>query len=333
MSRFQTIVAVAILAAFGLLGLSAPLGLAHPDARAHADPHAREGSDGHRHRRHASQRRGAPGPRPAAARPGAARGAAEREIALAPAAEVGVPIWEEGFEGPAGAPPDPSRWSFDTGGGGWGNEELQSYTARPENAELDGEGHLVITARREGYTGADGIHRAYTSARLQTLGKFEFTYGTLEARIQVPEGAGLAPAFWTLGNDAYEGRGGWPGCGEIDAMEVLGSEPGTVHGHVHGPWPAYPNGIGGDAGAGGSLADGFHVYAVEWSPERISFRLDGRTYETVSRSQLPASAAWPFQRPNFILLNLAVGGAWPGAPSASTAFPARMLVDWVRVWS
>jgi beta-glucanase (GH16 family) len=252
--------------------------------------------------------------------------------AIGPSSALGAPLWTEEFEGPAGSPPDPSRWSFDTGGGGWGNAELQSYTARPENAELDGEGHLMITARQESYVGADGIHREYTSARLQTLEKFEFTYGVLEARIEVPSGQGLAPAFWTLGDDAYRGRHGWPRCGEIDAMEVFSSQPDTVHGHVHGPWPAYPQGIGGAASAPEPLSSGYHVYAVEWNPEQISFALDGKTYETVSRSQLPAGYPWPFERPNFILLNLAVGGEWPGPPNASTQFPARMLVDWVRVW-
>lgn len=257
---------------------------------------------------------------------------ASRLPGIGPTTALGAPLWDEEFDGPAGAPPDPSRWNFDTGGGGWGNEELQSYTARPENAELDGEGHLVITARKESYAGADGIHREYTSARLQTLGKFEFTYGTLEARIEVPEGKGLAPAFWTLGNDAYQGRHGWPACGEIDAMEVFNFAPDTVHGHLHGPWPGDPTDIGGSARDPESLAAGFHVYAVEWTPTQISFALDGRTYETISRSDLPSTYSWPFQRPNFILLNLAVGGNWPGAPNAATQFPARMLVDWVRVW-
>jgi beta-glucanase (GH16 family) len=257
---------------------------------------------------------------------------AREPTGVSPATAVGTPLWEEQFEGPAGAPPNPARWNFDTGGGGWGNDELQTYTARPQNAALDGEGHLVITARRESFTGTDGINREYTSARLQTLGKFEFTYGLLEARIKVPQGQGLAPAFWTLGNDAYRGHNGWPGCGEIDAMEVFDSEPSMVHGHVHGPWSAYPTGIGGGARSTEPLSAGFHVYAVEWTPESVSFLLDGRVYDTVERSQLPPSYAWPFRHPNFILLNLAVGGEWPGAPSASTEFPARMLVDWVRVW-
>ncbi len=309
--RIGAVLALAFVCAAPLLSGAAPV-----SAQGHGNRHPR--GHGHRrdhHHRHRLQAR------------------ASSLSAIGPTTALGAPLWNEQFDGPAGAPPDPSRWNFDTGGGGWGNAELQSYTDLPQNASLDGEGHLVITARKENYVGTDGIEREYTSARLQTLERFEFTYGVLEARIKVPQGQGLAPAFWTLGNDAYRGRHGWPGCGEIDAMEVFAWEPNTVHGHLHGPWPADPHGIGAAARASEPLSAGFHVYAIEWGPERVSFKLDGRTYETITRSELPANYAWPFQRPNFILLNLAVGGEWPGAPTASTQFPARMLVDWVRVWS
>lgn len=248
------------------------------------------------------------------------------------AAESRQLIWADEFNGAAGAKPDPAKWNFDVGGDGWGNNELQYYTSRPSNAELDGNGNLVITARREAYEGADGISRRYTSARLQTLGKFEFTYGLFEARIQVPAGRGLAPAFWTLGNEAYTGDYGWPGCGEIDAMEVLGSEPNVLDGTLHGPWPAAPEGIGGEDESASPLSAGFHTYGVEWEPGRINFLLDGTVYYGLSRAELPSSYPWPFDHPNFLLLNLAVGGNWPGNPDATTQFPARMRVDWVRVW-
>jgi beta-glucanase (GH16 family) len=241
-------------------------------------------------------------------------------------------VWSEEFNGPAGSSPDPDYWNFDTGGKGWGNEELESYTSRPQNASLDGKGDLVITARAEDYTGLDGIPREYTSARIETRHKFQFQYGLVEARIQVPAGQGLWPAFWMLGAECYNGLKSWPACGEIDAMEVLGSTPNAAHGTLHGPWPFAPKGIGGKAESPTPLSGGFHVYGVEWAPERISFLLDGVTYETITRSELPAGAAWPFQHPFFLLLNLAVGGDWPGPPNASTQFPARMLVDWVRVW-
>ena len=239
-------------------------------------------------------------------------------------------VWSDEFNEPAGASPG-SQWNFDTGGG-WGNEELESYTSRPANAELNGQGDLAITARAEKYTGADGIKRDYTSARLQTLNKFEFKYGVAEARIQVPAGKGLLPAFWMLGNEAYESEEAWPGCGEIDAMEVLGSEPNILDGTLHAPWSWAPNGVQGTAESATPLSAGFHVYSVEWEPERISFLLDGSVYKTITRAELPAGAAWPFQHPYFLLLDLAVGGEWPGSPNASTHFPAQMLVDWVRVW-
>jgi beta-glucanase (GH16 family) len=246
--------------------------------------------------------------------------------------EPSRPVWSDEFNGPAGTSPDSAKWNFDVGGNGWGNNELQYYTAKPSNAGLNGQGDLVITARAEQYTGPGGVKRSFTSARLQTLNKFEFTYGLMEARIQVPAGAGLAPAFWSLGNDAYIGDNGWPGCGEIDAMEVLGSEPKVLNGTLHGPWPSHPNGIGSEVEAPTPLSAGFHTYGVRWAPDQISFLLDGSVYETVSQDDLPPGYAWPFQHPNFLLLNLAVGGDWPGPPNASTQLPARMVVDWVRVW-
>jgi beta-glucanase (GH16 family) len=240
-------------------------------------------------------------------------------------------IWSENFNGPAGAGPNPARWSFDTGGGGWGNEELETYTSRPTNAELNGQGDLAVTARAEKYTGADGITRDYTSARLQTLHEFQFKYGLIEARIEVPAGQGLISQFWMLGNDAYEAPG-WPASGEIDTMEVRGSEPHVVEGTVHGPWSWAPHGVSGSLRSRPSLAAGFHVYGVEWEPNRISFLLDGSVYRTITPADLPAGAAWPFRHPFFLLLDLAVGGVWAGPPNHTTPFPARMLVNWVRVW-
>ena len=241
-------------------------------------------------------------------------------------------VWADEFNGPAGAGPDSSKWNFDVGGTGFGNNELEYYTSRPSNASLNGEGDLVITARAEKYTGSDGVTRNYTSARLQTLHKFEFKYGLLEARIKVPSGQGLWPAFWTLGNEAYENEANYPGCGEIDVMEMIGSEPNILDGTLHGPWPWAPNGIGAELESAAPLSAEFHTYGVRWEPEQISFLLDGSVYKTIKRSELPAGAAWPFQHPNFLLLNLAVGGNWPGPPNASTQFPARMEVDWVRLW-
>lgn len=240
-------------------------------------------------------------------------------------------VWSDEFTGAAAGSPGPD-WNFDTGGNGWGNEELESYTSRPSNAELDGQGDLAITARTEKYTGRDGVTRNYTSARLQTLKKFEFQYGLVEARIKVPAGQGLVAQFWALGNEAYEGSEAWPGCGEIDTMEVLGSEPNVVNGTLHAPWSWAPTGVQGQAESSTPLSAGFHVYGLQWEPGRISFMLDGSVYKTIDRADLPPGAAWPFAHPFFFLMDLAVGGEWPGSPNASTRFPAQMLIDWVHVW-
>jgi beta-glucanase (GH16 family) len=240
-------------------------------------------------------------------------------------------VFSDEFTGDAGALPNSAKWSFDVGANGWGNEELQAYTPRAHNAALDGQGDLVLSARAETTSTAGFPTRGYTSARLQTLGKFQFTYGLVEARILVPSGQGLLPQFWMLGADAYK-TNGWPKCGEIDAMEVLGSKPNAVAGTIHGPWAWAPHGVGAAKYAPTPLSTGFHVYGVQWSANQISFLLDGVVYETITPARLRSGSDWPFRRPNFLLLDLAVGGRWPGAPTASTSFPANMLVDWVHVW-
>ncbi len=240
-------------------------------------------------------------------------------------------IWADNFNGPAGAGPDPVKWNLDTGGGGWGNKELEYYTSNVANASLDGKGNLVIAARAERYTGPDGVTRSFTSARLQTYSNFSFRYGLMEARIKVPAGRGLLPAFWSLGNSAYS-HDSSGASGEIDAMEVIGSTPRVVHGTLHGPWRWAPAGIGGVRRVSRPLSDGFHTYGVEWSSNQVKFLLDGSVYETLRRSDLRHGASWPFNQPHFLLLDLAVGGVSPGPPTAATRFPASMTVDWVRVW-
>jgi beta-glucanase (GH16 family) len=240
-------------------------------------------------------------------------------------------VWAENFNGRRGSKPNPAHWNFDTGGTGWGDEELETHTSRATNAALDGHGHLVITARAEKFTGPEGITRRYTSARLQTLHKFHFEYGLVQARIKIPAGAGLLPQFWMLGTNAYH-LDAWPACGEIDTMEVLGSEPDVLRGTLHGPWPWALHGVGASVRTRASLADAFHVYAVKWEPERIQFLLDGTVYATLTPADLRPGAAWPFQHRFFLLLDLAVGGTTARAPGLSTRFPAPMLVDWIRVW-
>lgn len=242
--------------------------------------------------------------------------------------------WSDEFDGPAGAPVNAAYWVAETGGEGWGNQERQYYTARAENVSLDGGGRLVITARAEPsdspYQCWYGTCR-YTSARLITKGRFEPLYGRIEARIRIPRGQGIWPAFWMLGNDID--RVGWPRCGEIDVMENIGREPNTVHGTMHGPGYSGGSGIGGSYTLGASaFADDYHVFAVEWTSGEIRWLVDDREYRRSTPASLPSGTTWVFEHPFFLLLNVAVGGAWPGDPDASTVFPQQMLVDYVRVY-
>jgi beta-glucanase (GH16 family) len=240
-------------------------------------------------------------------------------------------VWSDEFNGPDGSRPDPAKWKFEVGGNGWGNHEREYYTNRPENSFLRG-GNLVIQALKENFTGPDHVTRDYTSARITTQGLFEQAYGRFEARIKISRGRGLWPAFWLLGNDI--GTIGWPACGEIDIMENIGKEPSLVHGSLHGP------GYSGDRDytseyklpGGVHFADDFHVFAVEWEPKTVRFFVDRELYATFTPARLPAGMKWVFDHPFFIILNVAVGGDWPGPPDETTTFPRTMLVDYVRVY-
>lgn len=243
--------------------------------------------------------------------------------------------FKDEFSGPAGSPVDSSKWTAEIGGGGWGNQELEYYTNSTDNAFLDGQGALVIKAVKL----APPLNLScwygpcqYTSARLITKGKFEQQYGKFEARIKVPRGPGMWPAFWMLGNNIS--TVGWPACGEIDIMENIGREPTIVHGTVHGPGYSGANGIGGSFSYPNNtvFADDYHVYATEWSADKISFYVDGRLYKSIVRADLPQGATWAFDRPFFMLLNFAVGGNWPGSPDNTSVFPQEMKVDYVRVY-
>jgi beta-glucanase (GH16 family) len=240
--------------------------------------------------------------------------------------------WSDEFNGPDGSAVDSSKWVLETGGGGWGNDELEYYTRRPQSAHLH-DGNLVIEARAEKYTGAHGVSRNYTSARLKTQGKFSQRYGRFEARIKIPRGQGIWPAFWMLGDDIN--KIGWPTCGEIDIMENIGKEPALVHGTIHGPGYNGDKGIGAPFALPGDhrFADDFHLYAVEWEPNGIRFYVDDHLYATRTPADLPKGAKWVYDHPFFLLLNVAVGGGWPGNPDASTVFPQTMLVDYVRVYA
>ncbi|HLK35049.1 MAG TPA: glycoside hydrolase family 16 protein [Terriglobales bacterium] len=238
--------------------------------------------------------------------------------------------WSDEFNEPDGSAPDPGKWAVETGGNGWGNNELEYYTDRPRNVRVEGE-NLVITARREDYTGKDGVTRHFTSARIKTQGKFSQAYGRFEARIRIPHGQGMWPAFWMLGADIDQV--GWPDCGEIDIMENIGREPFTVHGTIHGPGYSGSEGIGSPFRLRKQrFTDKYHVFAVEWEPNLIRFYVDQHLYATRTPAELPAGKTWVYNHPFFIILNLAVGGNWPGNPDPSTVFPQKMLVDYVRVY-
>jgi beta-glucanase (GH16 family) len=241
-----------------------------------------------------------------------------------------VLAWSDEFNGANGSGVDATKWTLEVGGDGWGNQELEYYTNRPQNSHVQ-DGNLVIQAQGEKYKGSDGVTRNYTSARLKTAGKFSQAYGRFEARIRIPYGQGLWPAFWMLGDDID--RAGWPGCGEIDIMENIGKEPSTVHGSIHGP--GY---VGHTIEAHYALpdkkrfADDFHIFAVEWEPREIRFYVDSNLYATRAQAELRPGQRWVFDHPFFLLLNVAVGGDWPGNPDASTTFPQTMLVDYIRVY-
>lgn len=239
--------------------------------------------------------------------------------------------WSDEFNGPNGSPPDPAKWTYDTGGSGWGNRELEYYTRRPQNAFVEN-GHLVIRAIREDFTGPDGVTRHYTSARLKTQGIFAQTYGRFEARIKIPYGQGIWPAFWLLGNDL--GKVPWPGSGEIDVMENIGREPAWIYGSVHGPGYSGNEGLTAPYALPGEppFYEEYHIYAIEWEPGRVSFFVDSTKYATFTPANLAPENHWVFDHPFFILLNVAVGGDWPGAPDESSVFPQDMLVDFVRVY-
>ncbi len=231
--------------------------------------------------------------------------------------------WEDEFEGPEGQLPDSTKWAFDIGTD-WGNAQLEYDTDRPENVSLDGQGNLAITARRESYAGA-----AFTSARITTAGLFEQAYGRFEARIKMPTGPGIWPAFWLLG--ANIDQVDWPQCGEIDIMEYRGQEPNIIHGTLHGPGYSAGASITGSYGFSNDRFDkDFHVFAVEWVEDYIDFYVDNVLYQRIRPDDV--TGEWVYDHPFYIILNVAVGGNYVGFPTDDTPFPTTMLVDWVKVY-
>jgi len=240
-------------------------------------------------------------------------------------------VWSDEFNGPAGQAPDGSKWGRDIGGGGFGNNEHQYYTDSTSNAALDGNGNLVITARRENPNNYQCWYGycTYTSARLLTYGKFTQLYGTLEARMRLPIGQGFWPAFWMLGDNFASV--GWPQCGEIDIMENV--DPYYVHGSLHGPGYSGGSGLSSSFRTpnGQPFANDFHIYRIVWTPTSITWSVDGVNYAT--KTPADATGQWVFNHPFFFILNLAVGGDWPGYPDASSVFPQTMVIDYVRAYS
>ncbi len=229
-------------------------------------------------------------------------------------------VWHDEFDGDV---IDRSNWTFDIGAGGWGNGEAQYYTDRPENAYIE-DGMLVIEARQERFEDS-----YYTSARLKSEGLQEFQYGRLEARLRVPAGRGLWPAFWMLGSNFR--TVGWPDSGEIDIMEYIGREPDLIFGTIHGPGYSGALGLSKWNRQDFNIADDFHTYAIEWDENQITWFFDDEAYSTYTREDV-GDRDWPFDQPFFFILNLALGGQLPGPIGLDTEFPARYLVDYVRVY-
>jgi beta-glucanase (GH16 family) len=231
-------------------------------------------------------------------------------------------VWSDEFNGSS---VNTANWTFETGGGGWGNQELENYTSGA-NASV-ANGILTITARKT-TTGSCWYGTCqYTSTRMKTQGKREIRYGRIEARMQLPAGKGLWPAFWMLGSNI--GSAGWPQCGELDIMENRGSSPGSSSSAIHGP--GYSGATPFNHGTGIS-SGGWNTYAIEWSATQLRFLVNGTVHYTVSKSTIQTRGAWVFDQPFFIIMNLAVGGHFDGSPTSSTPFPANMNIDYVRVY-
>ncbi|RKR89662.1 beta-glucanase (GH16 family) [Micromonospora pisi] len=262
-------------------------------------------------------------------------GASLATLLTAPTPDVaqaapGALTWSDEFNGAAGTGPDGNKWKFDIGGGGWGNNEQQYYTSSTRNAAHDGNGNMVITARRENPANYQCHYGTcqYTSARLLTADRFSQTYGRYEARIKIPRTQGIWPAFWMLGGSQ------WPDNGEIDILENIGREPSTVWGTLHGPGYSGGNAISSSYTLpnGQAFADAFHTFTVDWAPDSVTWYVDGNQYARKTPADLRGNR-WVYDHPFFMIMNVAVGGYWPGYPDGSTQFPQQMLIDYVRVWA
>jgi beta-glucanase (GH16 family) len=247
---------------------------------------------------------------------------------------VWVQVWSDEFDGPAGSRVDTTRWGYDLGDGcpgvcGWGNNEREYYTSDTANIRLNGLGQLAITARVATDSIACYYGRClYTSAKITTRGKMLVSPGRVEARIKLPAGQGLWPAFWLLGNNI--GTVGWPTCGELDIMENKGSQTNMTSSAVHGP--GYSGNTPFAQGYQPVTTTDFHVYAVEWDANSIRFFVDSTQYHAVRRADVGRYGNWVFDQPFYAILNLAVGGNFDHNPQSDAIFPATMLIDYVRVY-
>ena len=229
-------------------------------------------------------------------------------------------VWSDEFDGES---IDLSHWTYDLGASGWGNQELQNYTSNSENSYVN-DGNLFIVARE------NGIH--FTSARMKSIGLQEFQYGRIDVRAILPKGQGIWPAIWMLG--ANYPTVGWPACGEIDIMELIGSSPNTVHGTIHygTDWTQHNyTGSGTSIPWTETFSDEFHVFSIDWDENGITWLLDDQPFYTIDNA-VTGSQPYPFDNPFFFIMNIAVGGQWPGYPDATTEFPQFMAVDYVRVF-
>jgi len=237
-------------------------------------------------------------------------------------------VWSDEFNG---KDIDFSKWAVEENGHGGGNGELQYYVDRPENLRIE-DGHLVIEAHKQKYNAA-GVEKDYTSGRLRTKRRASWLYGRFEIRAKLPTGRGIWPAIWML--PEKEDYGGWAASGEIDIMEMVGHEPAKVHGTLHhgAEWPKNVHTGAPFELKQGTFADDFHVFAIEWEKGAIRWYVDGALYQTQTKWSSPGGAfPAPFDQPFHLILNVAVGGAWPGPPDDKTVFPQRMTIDWVRVY-
>lgn len=241
---------------------------------------------------------------------------------VSPSSYTGLTLkWSDEFNGPA---INNNTWNYDLGAGGWGNNELETYTNNTKNSFITDGGYLVLEARQEPYGSTN-----YTSARMLTMGKQEFKYGRIDVRAILPKGQGIWPAIWMLGSNISTTS--WPTCGEIDMMELLGNQPDKVYGTAH--W----GNAGQNAQSGGNyiltssdFSREFHVFSINWDATKIEWYIDNQKYYTANKTDMVGT--YPFDQPFFFILNVAVGGAWPGNPDKSTVFPQRMVVDYVRVY-